>query len=327
VPNETFSEQESQVLLTAAAMAPSMHNTQPWRFAVAEHVVEVWLDRSRALPAEDPQGRALHVSAGAVLHNLRVASAHLGYAADVVALPDPAQPDLAGRVRVDVSSSPEPALGGQFGAIAARHTNRAPFAERAVPAGDIDVLVQAAESEGVHLQAVTDPDDVHRLLSLAYDAERDDAVEEARIKERQTWVGGDRDREGVPSSALGPRSHDRRAPVRDLAVSREDRLRPKARFESHPVLLVLSTRQDHPADWVVAGIGLQRVLLEATVRGLATSFMNQALEHPDLRWMVRDPLSGTGHPHMVLRVGYGEEVPATPRRPVEEFRAPPGGQH
>jgi nitroreductase len=314
-----FTEPEREVLLTAAALAPSMHNTQPWHFRIGTTSVEVWLDRARALPAEDPHGRALHVSAGAALHNLRVAAHHLGYAASVIAAPDADQPDLAGRISIDATQSADATLAAQFPAVATRRTNRSPFADRSVPSADVDALVATAELEGAHLHVVTDSDDVDRLVSLAYDAERDDEVEATRLAERQAWVGGEREHEGIPSAALGPRSHDRRAPVRDLSARKEDRLRPKARFESHPMLLVLSTRRDHPADWVRAGSALQRVLLEATVRGLSTSFLNQALEHADLRWLVRDPLHGTGHPQMMLRLGYGGEVPATPRRPLHDF--------
>ena len=65
------------------------------------------------------------------------------------------------------------------------------------------------------------------------------------------------------------------------------------------------------------------MLLEATASGLSVSFLNQPLEHPDLRWLVRSPLTGVGHTHMLLRIGYGEEVPLTPRRPLEQVRREP----
>ena len=64
-----------------------------------------------------------------------------------------------------------------------------------------------------------------------------------------------------------------------------------------------------------SGQALERLLLEATAAGVAASFLNQALEQDDLRFLVRSPLTGVGHSQMILRLGYGEEVPATPRRP------------
>jgi hypothetical protein len=46
--------------------------------------------------------------------------------------------------------------------------------------------------------------------------------------------------------------------------------------------------------------------------------MNQPVEMPDMRWLVRSPVSGSGQTQMILRLGYGIPVPATPRRPVAE---------
>ncbi|MFD0427288.1 hypothetical protein ACFQ60_01435 [Streptomyces zhihengii] len=64
---------------------------------------------------------------------------------------------------------------------------------------------------------------------------------------------------------------------------------------------------------------MERVLLQATLDGLSTSLNSQALEWPELRWLMRDPRSATAYPQMLLRFGYGPAVPATPRRPVEEI--------
>jgi hypothetical protein len=46
--------------------------------------------------------------------------------------------------------------------------------------------------------------------------------------------------------------------------------------------------------------------------------MNQPLEQPDLRWLVRSPITGVGYPQMIMRIGYGVPVPPTPRRPVSD---------
>ncbi|MGW3981127.1 Acg family FMN-binding oxidoreductase, partial [Streptomyces mirabilis] len=77
-------------------------------------------------------------------------------------------------------------------------------------------------------------------------------------------------------------------------------------------------RRDHPEDWLRAGQAMEHVLLLATLEGLSSSFVTQALEWPDLRWPLRDPLSGSAHVQMVLRLGYGPGGPGTPRRPVPE---------
>ncbi|MBW3703750.1 nitroreductase, partial [Streptomyces griseus] len=124
--------------------------------------------------------------------------------------------------------------------------------------------------------------------------------------------------EGAPAYAFGPRQHDVKVPVRDFGLPRNTERRATATFEERPHLAVLGTEADTPADWLRAGQAMERILLEATRDGLATSMMSQPLEWPELRSMARDPASGLGFVHMVFRLGYGPAAAATPRRPVAD---------
>ncbi|MFE1786557.1 hypothetical protein ACFW9F_29290, partial [Streptomyces sp. NPDC059506] len=101
-----------------------------------------------------------------------------------------------------------------------------------------------------------------------------------------------------------------------------DRRPPGLRFEEHPRLLLLGTRHDRPADRLLAGQALQRVLLLLTVRGLRASVLHRALEWEDLRRRVHGPSGGPGSPQALVRIGYGPEGPA-PRSPGAGTRAGP----
>ncbi|MCH6160803.1 nitroreductase [Streptomyces marispadix] len=89
-------------------------------------------------------------------------------------------------------------------------------------------------------------------------------------------------------------------------------------FAQLPHLGLLCTEHDHPDDWLMAGQAMERMLLTATREGLATSFATQALERPELRWLLRDPVWGSGPVQMVVRLGYGPLDPATPRLPLRD---------
>src|SRR6266568_7572636 len=91
---------ERQILLAAATAAPSLHNTQPWRFAVDGTRISLHADPNRQLRGVDPQGRQLLISCGAALFNLRLAAGYLGREPRVRLLPDPADPRLIARVEV-----------------------------------------------------------------------------------------------------------------------------------------------------------------------------------------------------------------------------------
>jgi hypothetical protein len=108
------------------------------------------------------------------------------------------------------------------------------------------------------------------------------------------------------------------APVRDLGRAAPATPRPTERYELRPQLAVLATARDDPADWLRAGQALQRVLLTATVSGLAASFLYQPIELHDMR-------QSTGWwpwpecPQIILRLGYGPTNAGSPKRRVDDI--------
>lgn len=160
------------------------------------------------------------------------------------------------------------------------------------------------------------------VLDLVHDAESRDALNPEGMEDLQHWtrLGPEADvaTDGVPEYAFGPRMRDGKAPLRDFAGRRPVADRGSTAFEKNPHLALLSTPGDGPVDWLRAGQALERVLLKATLTGLATSLTSHALENPDLRLLAREPVAGRGHVQMVLRLGYGPQGPATPRRPVRD---------
>ena len=304
-------------MLRAATLSPSMHNTQPWRFRLspASQTIELYADPSRTLRHADPSGRAVHIACGAALLNLRLAARVTGREPVVRLLPDAGQPLLLATLRLGGPCRPSEADSELRAVIPARHTNRQPFSNRPVPPGVLADLAEAAAVEGAVLR-FPDHAESARLLGLVRDAERDLLASPGYREELALWVGGHRRPDGIPSDALGPRDPGGRTPTRDFTPGRHQPAR-YAWFEESPQLAVLCTASSAGADWLRAGQALQRVLLTATSRGIAVSPLTQPLETADA-WLVRDPRFGGETPQMILRLGYGLPVPATPRRPVSD---------
>lgn len=309
--------EDVEVLLAAATAAPSLHNSQPWSFDVDGDHVRLYADPTRHLRRTDPSGRSLLISCGAALFNLRVAAEHLGIHPRVQVLPDANVPTVVADVAMGVRHDHPGLLARYYPAVAARRTNRLPFHDRPVPRSVLVSLGEAARAEDAVMRIDDDPAEVSRIVGLVHAADAAEADQPAVRVERQAWVGGRGRDDGIPVRSLGPRPEDPGSPFRDLGdgvgADRDD-----ARFERTPTVAVLSTLRDEPADWVRAGQALQRVLLEATTAGLSASFMNQPLEQGDLRRQVRSPLTGVGHSQMLLRIGYGDPVVATPRRRLSD---------
>ncbi|MEV0494114.1 Acg family FMN-binding oxidoreductase [Streptomyces atratus] len=308
-------------LLAAAVAAPSIHNTQPWRFRVDldSRLLEVRVDRGRRLPMADPDLRAQHLSVGAALFNLRVAAVHLGWDPIVRLRPAADDSDLLATVRLagaTTEDARQPARRDLYQAVERRHTSRMPFTGRPVPDTIVTEMISSARAEGAHLD-VPDIVGTRRLLRLTRAAEARDAAHPARAAEVRTWItapGADASY-GIPLTALGPRDASGRMPVRDFTGALPAPRLPALRFERHAQVALLWTSRDGREDWLRAGQALERVLLTATVHGVRTSMLHQAMEWPDLR----AAMAGSRRrcfPQLLIRFGYGPDGGSTPRAPA-----------
>lgn len=311
-------------LIEDAVTAPSMHNAQPWKFFFRESTgaIELYGDAARTLPHADPDHRALHLGCAAALFNLRVAAAHTGREPVVRLLPDADDPWFLADVRPREPAGAQDDLAVFHPALRRRHTSRFPFTDEEIQEAIQDGLCAAALLEGCRL-IMPDAWHTEAVLNLVHDAEYREGADPSVRGEADAWMrpgapGDGSDSAGIPAYAFGPRQSGMSAPVRDFGARLPEPGRASARFEEHPHIALLGTSGDTPTDWMKAGQALQRVLLRATLDGLVTSMTSQPLEWPELRWAVRDPSSAVGHVHMVIRLGYGPEGPATPRRPAQD---------
>jgi hypothetical protein len=316
--DDQLSMEEIDGLLKAAVAAPSMHNTQPWRFEVNGRVIDVFVDGSRSLPAEDPTGRAMRIAAGAATFNLRCAAASMGYASWFGLTPDPNDLDLVARIVLSPTDEPDKELSGLAVQIPRRRTSREPVRPVQLTSDEQVSLSRAAMTDAAELTWLPAPG-VKAVLDLMLDTDLREIGDWHRRAERAHWVGGRRTTDGVPSAVLGPRSSAYPSPVRDMGTRPADQTRPRTSFETEPALAVLSTEHDTAAHQVAAGIALERVLLTATREGLKASFLNQPLEFDDLRQAVQHTTGKPGYAHMVIRFGHSTTTATTPRRPVSAF--------
>lgn len=313
---EEFTMPELRAGVTAAIRAPSLHNSQPWRFRLRGGAIEVLVDPSRRLPIGDPTGWAARIGCGGAVFNLRLALAVAGTPADVRLRPDPAQPDLVARLTRGAPRPATPTERALHAAIAKWHSNRAPFWPNPVPPDIRWRLVEAARAENAWLELVIGSRAVAALAEIAQSANRVLERDPRYRVEVARWTRRERAPDGVPVTAGGPvgEPHDL-LPQRPFGV----RTRAPGRdFEPEPLVAVLGSAGDTAGDQLAAGQALQRVLLTATDSGLAASMLSQPIEVSGAREQLRLALGRFGVPQMVLRIGYGQPGWPTPRRDVDE---------
>ncbi|MEU6037834.1 hypothetical protein ABZ801_20735 [Actinomadura sp. NPDC047616] len=315
--------------IEAAVWAPSVHNTQPWTFALHGSRVSLRADPDRRLAAADPDGREMLISCGAALFTLRIALRGLGYAPKIRLLPDPDRPHLLADVLPGEPSADREEPDHLVAHVRHRHTHRGGFRPTQVRAALLSTLRWDAEAEGARLIQAVEPHTKGALAALTQVAEHVQRLDPACAAEAARWAPapGNTRQEGVHHEAY-PRQEPHTEPYfpgRDFARGFGWGVPPEAACPEEEgarqpvtgVVLMIVTAGDAPADWLRAGQALQRVLLRAAGDGLAAAFHTQALEVPELRAFIRSRFCHGLHPQILMRLGepVGPEL-VTVRRSV-----------
>jgi len=315
-------DREHRVLVAAASAAPSIHNTQPWQFVATPRAIEVYADPARGLGVIDPSARALVISCGAAVLNLRVAMAFVGRRARVRWLPSPAVPTHLATVEVVGAYSTRAVDRELYGALRRRSSSRQPMTSQPVPVGLVNQLREAMRREGAALHVLTG-EDADTLIAIAGQADATQSGDRAYREELGRWTTADSARgDGVPASAFGASPGPAQIAQRDFTRGGVAMDRQEEAFEAAPTLAVVTTEADTVGDWLRAGMALQHLLLVATTHWLRVGFLTQPLELPAFRDQVRALIDPRRMPQVVLRVGYGPTPPRSPRRPLEEVLSP-----
>lgn len=306
-------------LVRYAVLAPSGHNTQPWRFQLHDEVLELWADRSRGLAVVDPEDRELVMSCGAALFHLRAAAQAHRLPVTVELLPDGARSDLLGRLRPGEAGTAIPEVDDLVQAVPRRHTNRATFEDRPVPPSLLERLATDVAEEGARLAVLTDPDTKHRVGELVADGDRRQMADRHFRRELAAWL-----RPNTSAAPDGMRGHGfgfsnvlshlgplvmRTFDLGDSQAAKDEEI-----AEGAPALGVLCTERDHPAAWLAAGQALARLLLRARASELWASYLNQPVEVAELRTQLASLVGACPQPQLLLRLGYGPEPRPQPRR-------------
>lgn len=322
--------------LSYAILAPNPHNRQPWQFTLIDNDrIEITCDLSKRLPETDPDDRQITIGFGCMIELLRMACAEQGYSALVEEFPDgEGQPRLDQRRIASIRLRPESAARDPlFQHSIARRSTKEPFENRTVDQSEIVALAMAVQ-DPVEFGVTGDSD---QLKTIADNAWRAWQIEQQTPKTRRESIdlmrfGNDAvvaqpdgiDMGGTYLSAahaLGILTPENLDTPGTMAYDSGVELY-RTMVDSTPHWLWLITQADTRADQLAAGRSWIRLNLAAQSKGLAVHPWSHALQefpemagpYQELRQLVA-PSGGTVQ--MFARLGYGPQVPASPRWPLE----------
>jgi hypothetical protein len=305
-----------------AALAPSIYNTQPWRFVLTPDALEIHADDDRHLTVLDTRRRQLTISCGCALFNARIAVAAAGYEPVVERLPDPAhRPQLLARVRV--GDRRELAMAALDFDIDRRHTNRRAFMGDEPPASFVGSLVMSAAIEGATLVPIVSPEHRAIVASLCRRADEIQRRDPDLVQELLAWTTEDARRTDGVQAMTVPYIYDWRSPethgqLRSFDVRGSGWLPGGADAGVRECRVLLCTVDDSPTGWLRIGEALERIWLEVTRAGYWASPLNQLVEVHETHADLRSALGLATSPQILLRIGLAPDVPATPRRALSD---------
>jgi nitroreductase len=318
--NARFPDRQTlHTVLSLATRAPSIHNSQPWRWRVGTQSLHLYADQDRHLPNTDPDSRDLLLSCGAALHHAVVALAAMGWQAKVNRFPDALQPGHL--AAIEVYRHPTSELDVVLAAsIPRRRTDRRHYAWWPVPAADITLMGSRAARAGVMMRQV---ESLPKLQSIVAQAVWRHATDQDYLTELTAWSGRYGSVSGVPARNIPP--PDPRSPIPGRMFAGPALAQPPntEAADDGAVVLALGTKDDSMLARLRAGEASSLVLLSATALGLSSCPVTEPLEIAETREAVRADVFGIGgYPQMLLRVGWApvnaDPLPSTPRRPLDE---------
>jgi hypothetical protein len=301
--------------LLLACRAPSVYNSQPWRWVAEGGVLHLFVDPRRIAPRSDPSGREAIISCGAVLGHLRVAMATAGWNANVDRFPNPSNLDHLATIDFSPAEFITSAQCDRADAILRRGTDRLPFA---APThwDSFEPVLRATLDDSVAILDVISDDKRPRLAEASQLSEsfrRDDATYHAELR---WWTSPFATSDGVPPSAVvseeeGPTSRCG-SPLPDQGPRRGAPMSNRITQRSLCYPPIEDTRTD-----ALSARALSTVLLEYDGRN-GDLHVTHMTEVRASREIVRGLTEKAAIPRVLLRVRTAPELdsfpPATPRR-------------
>jgi hypothetical protein len=318
-------------ILYHASLAPSGHNSQPWRVRI--ETPDTWIiaaDADRRLPCVDPDNRELLLSLGAFTENLRLAAGTMGKRARIRVITG----DRHARDIVRMTFTDAAPTDFALQRIRLRRTVKHGFSANELSAATVASLTRLTGGGlfyiprgTAHAACIRDA----AAEAFRIQAGRDDAQRELVRWLRLTDRDARRHRDGLTTEGMEIQGI-KGWYVRHV-VAPEDFLTERFRRQGAAMTsrlaqegggwLVITSPTDSVADLIDTGRRFQRMALAARDHGIGIHPMTQVLEEKTGRAVIADNHDGRIYPQFVLRVGHLDRYPApvSLRRPVEWFVA------
>jgi hypothetical protein len=310
-----------QDFIKAAVLAPSSHNSQPWRFQVVNNdTISVLLEPERQLLESDTNDRQATISVGCALANIKVVADYHGYICTIEYGGKEVLATLCFSKKENTHRGESEHL-ANF--ISRRTTNRHPHTNQPL---DVETIrsIRALASDSLRMDIVTDPLLVGQLGIIAVDAGID-ALEDTGFRhELSSYLkpNSTRSSVGMPGVGFGfPTPLAVLAPtlIRFFNMEKLARKQNLSLFKNTAAILILSTKNDTRTDWLSVGCVYEHISLLTARAGMATAPWAATVQIGKHYQEIQKILGITERPQFFARLGFPtKQTPHSPRLLAEQ---------
>jgi len=307
-------------VLSFAILAPSTHNSQPWKFQIKDDSCYVYYDEQFKLPYTDPTSRDLYVSMGAMLTNLKIASQYFGIWGDMRYL---WQGNLIAQIRFNFDASADDNLSGLLQAMLTRVNVRGKFDDRPIDINFLKSLFASLDNGEVVPYLINDKHAIAEIGDLTVAGLHVAHANKNFRREMSQWMHNNFTRKqlGLPGYSL-------RMPMllsfvipsilpyvnMGMVLGKLNRIS----INSSPAIGIIASDQDNPRSWLQVGEVFERINLELERQGMGTSVYVASIEMGNQREALQSLVSTRLLPQFLFCIGFmSRQFKHTPRLPLE----------
>lgn len=313
-PHDGKSVEQMKYLLRYSILAPSSHNTQPWKFSVGENEIKVFIDMTRWLKVADDDQRELHISVGCALENLLIAAEHFGFRYEVNYFPESGSEEFVAALELmPQGESPQPSE--MFPALTVRHTNHKVYEPRPISEADQQKIRACCVEEGISLYLTDDLEMKRKVDELMARADAIEFADPAFREELGFWVGQGAFGTSWFMSKMGQLA------VTYINMGKSIAKKDSEVLMSAPVLGLICSKANDRVAQIKVGQVFERIYLTASTLGISVQPMSQVLQVSEVKTEIQKLIPAAQlFPQQPFRLGYAEpEREHTPRRMLEEM--------
>ncbi|PID60607.1 MAG: nitroreductase [Ignavibacteriae bacterium] len=317
---------DAKELIYYSSKAPSGHNSQPWKFKIRENTIEIYPDFSYALPIVDPNNRELFISLGTATKNICIASSHFGYECSWEIKKNL---ENVYYIVIKLHSSKNIVKDKLFQYIEKRQTNRSIYNGKRIDNQILTQLQKLTYKNSVGLYFFQNGEAYFQTIKEAIiKGNKIQMSDSAFKKELLSWIRFNKKevnnlQNGLTYKVMGSPSTPRfiGETIVKLFLSPEKQNKSDIKkIESSSHFIVLTTKNNTVTEWIMLGITLQNLLLKLTELKIACAYLNPPCELESLSVQLQKQLPvNNEYPSIILRIGYAENVPFSPRKDVEKI--------